>query len=290
MADLRGTKAVVTGAGRGIGKAIAQALSEAGASVALLARNPDEIRAAAEQIRSRGGDATAIVCDVSSRRDVTEAFAHAEREIGPIDLLVNNAAIFGPLEPFSDSDPDAWWRAQEINMRGPILCCRSVLPTMIARRRGRIINIVSGAISVAHFSSYLTSKSALIRFSECLALELKPHNVVVFPMGPGTVRTQMSQEAANSAAGEKWIPWFKSIFEQGLDLPVERPAALVVALASGKYDVLSGLNVWPFDDLDWMLAHKVEIERGKLFTMKIEVPESDEVKRIIAIREKGRTA
>lgn len=288
MVDLSGTKAVVTGAGRGIGKAIALALSEAGASVSLLARTEGEIAEGAEEIRRRGGDATAIVCDVSSRQEIADAFARAEAEHGPTDLLVNNAAIFGPLEPFSDSDPDAWWRAQEVNVFGPALCCRSVLPSMIARRRGRIINIVSGAISVAYFSSYITSKSALIRFSECLALEVKPHDIAVFPMGPGTVRTKMSEASVNSAAGKKWIPWFQNIFDQGLDLPLERPAALAVALASGKYDALSGLNVWPFDDLDWMLAHREEIEREKLFTMKIEVPETDEVKRLIAIREKGR--
>jgi NAD(P)-dependent dehydrogenase (short-subunit alcohol dehydrogenase family) len=221
---------------------------------------------------------------------VREAFARAEAELGPIDLLVNNAAIFGPLEPFAESDPDAWWRAQEVNVFGPVLTCHAVPPSMIERKRGRIINIVTGAISVSYFSSYITSKSALIRFSECLALETKPHGIAVFPMGPGTVKTEMSQWAVNSDQGTKWIPWFKDIFDQGLDLPVERPAALAVALASGKYDALSGLNVWPFDDLDWMLAHREEIEREKLYTMKIASAESDELRRLVAIRDKGRRA
>jgi len=290
MFDLSGANAVVTGAGRGIGRAIALALSEAGASVALLARTDKEIDAVAREIHAKGGVALPVRCDVASQIDVREAFAKVEADLGATDLLVNNAAIFGPLEPFSQSDPGEWWKAQEVNVLGPVLCCHAVLPSMMARRRGRILNIVSGAITVAHFSSYITSKSALIRFTECLAVELKPHNIAVFPMGPGTVRTKMSQESAESAAGQKWIPWFKTIFEQGLDVPIEKSAALALALCSGKYDALSGLNVWPFDDLDWMLAHRDEIARDKLYTMKVEAPESAEVKRLMAIREKGRKA
>ncbi len=289
MVDLTGATAVVTGAGRGIGRAIALALAESGAAVALLARSADEVGNAAAEIHAKGGAALAIQCDVALQGDVREAFARVEAELGAPDLLVNNAAIFGPLEPFSQSEPVEWWKAQEVNVLGPVLCCHAALPSMIARRRGRIVNVVSGAITVAHFSSYITSKSAMIRFTECLALEVKQHNIAVFPMGPGTVRTKMSQESANSAAGQKWIPWFKSIFEQGLDVPIEKSAALAVDLCSGKYDGLSGLNVWPFDDLDWMLAHRDEIDREKLYTMKVEAPESEEVKRLMAIREKGRT-
>ena len=104
-----------------------------------------------------------------------------------------------------------------------------------------------------YFSAYVTSKTALIRFSECLAYELKPHGIAVFAMGPGTVRTAMSEYSLNSPEGRTWLPWFRDIFDEGRDLPPERPAALLVALASGKADILSGRYVYPADDLDRLI-------------------------------------
>jgi NAD(P)-dependent dehydrogenase (short-subunit alcohol dehydrogenase family) len=139
-------------------------------------------------------------------------------------------------------------------------------------RRGRIVNIASGggATMLPYFSAYVTSKTALIRFSECLAFEVKDHGIAVFAMGPGTVHTALSEYSLNSPEGRTWLPWFRDIFEEGRDLPPERPAALLVALASGKANVLSGRYVYPPDDLDRMIEEGREIEAGKLYSLQVQ--------------------
>jgi len=243
---------VVTGAGRGIGRAIARTLADAGASVAVFARTGGELAETVSLITSAGGEASAWTLDVTDEDAVTRAIEEVQARCGPIDLLVNNAAISGPIGPFWESSPADWWRTQDINVRGAILCTHAVIAAMIAHRRGRIINVVSGALPIAYFSAYMTSKSALIRFTECLAIEAKPFGVFVFAMGPGTVRTAMSKHSLNSAEGQRWLPWFRRVFDQGLDLPIERPARLALALASGGHDALAGLTLTPLDDLDSM--------------------------------------
>ena len=202
---------------------------------------------------------------------VTAAFAEIERSLGPIDLLVNNAGVIGPLGPFAQSAVDDWWRAIDVNLRGQILCAHLVLPGMIARRRGRIINIASGggATMLPYFSAYVTSKAALIRFAECLAVEVKPHGIAVFAMGPGTVRTRMSEYSLNSPEGRTWLPWFRDIFTEGRDLPAERPAALLLALASGRADALSGCFLQPSDDLERIIDAAATVQQAKLYTMQV---------------------
>ena len=121
-----------------------------------------------------------------------------------------------------------------------------------------------------YFSAYITSKTALIRFSECLAAEVKEYGISVFAMGPGTVRTAMSEHSLNSPEGKTWLPWFRDIFDEGRDLPPERPAALLMALASGRADALSGRFVYPQDDLDRLVAAAQEIEEKKLYTLQVQ--------------------
>jgi len=161
------------------------------------------------------------------------------------------------------------------------------LPGMIARSKGRIINLVTGVAPFAYFSGYCAGKAALIRFSECLAAEVRPHGVTVFPMGPGTVRTAMSEHSLNSPEGRKWLQWFKRIFDEGLNLPPERPAELVVRLASGRYDALSGLTLNPRDDLDEILARLEEVERDKLYSMRLRTLPNPDAARIEAVRNVG---
>ena len=215
------------------------------------------------------------------------AFAAIEQSFGAIDLLVNNAGVIGPIAPFAETAPDAWWRSVEVNLKGPMLTSRRVVPGMIARGKGRIINLVTGVAPFAYFSGYCAGKAALIRFSECLAAEVRPHGVTVFPMGPGTVRTAMSEHSLNSPEGRKWLPWFKRIFDEGLNLPPERPAELVVRLASGRYDALSGLTLNPRDDLDEILARLEEVERDKLYSMRLRTLPNPDAARIEAVRNVG---
>jgi len=259
---------VVTGAGRGIGRAIALALAAQGARVACLARSRDEID---ETVRLAGSRARAFAADVTDAGQVGNAFALVESELGPVDLLVNNAGLLQPIGPFADTDPMAWWRIQEVNLLGPALCSRAVLPMMIARRKGRIVTVASGAGANAmppYFSGYVVSKTAALRFSECLAQEVKEQGISVFAVGPGTVRTDMSNFSAHSEAGRKWLPWFRAIFDEGRDVGPERAADLIVALALGKADSLSGRYVTVADDLDRLIEESSAIAAGEFRVLR----------------------
>jgi NAD(P)-dependent dehydrogenase (short-subunit alcohol dehydrogenase family) len=252
--------AVVTGGGRGLGRAFSLALATAGWQVAIVMRQAVDI-----------DGARTFIADVTDEVAIGRAVADIERGLGPIDLLVNNAGIIGPLGPFVDSSVADWWRTLEIDLLGQVICAHAVLPGMIARRRGRIVNLCSGggATMFPYFSAYVTAKTALIRFSECLAHEVKERGIAVFAMGPGTVRTAMSEHSLNSPEGKKWLPWFADIFTEGRDLPAERPAELLCQLASGRFDALSGRYLYPADDLEQLRAAVDDIEAGKLYSLQV---------------------
>jgi NAD(P)-dependent dehydrogenase (short-subunit alcohol dehydrogenase family) len=194
-----------------------------------------------------------------------------ERTLGPVDLLVNNAGTMGPLGPIWEADPGDWWHSIEVNLRGPCLCSRALLPGMVERRRGRIINVSTSAatVAVAHMGAYVIAKTALIRFSENLAAELLNSGVLVFTISPGTVRTSMSEHVLESEAGKKWLPWFRKLFDRGRDVPAEKPAQLVVQLASGRADALSGRFIDVSDDLAKLLERLDEVKRDDLYTLRV---------------------
>lgn len=269
---LQGQVALVTGSGRGIGRAIAQALASAGAAVAVVSRSAEELSETVHLVEQDGGRASAFPADVTNAEAIQKAIRAIEQSLGPVDILVNNAGTAKPLAPFAHCDVNEWWQGMEINMLGPVLCSRFVLPGMISRRKGRIINVASGAgaMAMTNFSSYVCSKTALVRFTECLALETKSYGIAVFVIAPGTVKTAMSEYSVNSAEGQKWLPWFKRIFDEGFTVPPERPASLVLELASGRADVLSGRFVSIYDDLDQLLQGSAEVEKRNLHALKVE--------------------
>jgi NAD(P)-dependent dehydrogenase (short-subunit alcohol dehydrogenase family) len=194
-----------------------------------------------------------------------------ERTLGPVDLLVNNAGTVGPLGPMWEADPGDWWHSIEVNLRGPYLCSRALLPGMIERRHGRIINLSTGvaAVAVAHMGAYVVAKTALTRFTENLAAELANSGVRVFAIGPGTVRTAMTEYVLESEAGKKWLPWFRRLFDRGRDVPAERAAQLIVQLAAGRADALSGRFIDVSDDLGKLLGRLEEVERDDLYTLRV---------------------
>jgi NAD(P)-dependent dehydrogenase (short-subunit alcohol dehydrogenase family) len=253
--------ALVTGGGRGIGQGIALRLAKEGWKVAVSARSPDQL---AETARLSGGAIIAITADVSREEDVSAMVARAERELGAIDLLINNAGIGGPMMPFLDASPADWWKTLEVNVRGPYLCCRAVLPGMIARRAGRIINVASGAgtFPVANMSAYVASKTALIRLSEQLAVEMQPHGITVFPIRPGVVRTAMVEEARGAVA------MIQKLLDDGQDVTPDVVADLVLFLASGKADRLSGRLFRVNEDLEEIVRRAAEVEAGNLYVLR----------------------
>jgi NAD(P)-dependent dehydrogenase (short-subunit alcohol dehydrogenase family) len=266
---LDGQVALVTGAGRGIGRAMALALSQAGAAVAVCARSEDEVTAVAREIAARKGRGLAARCDVLHRREVEDIVARVEAALGPVDLLVNNAGRFGPIRPIAATDPDEWWQTLEVNLRGPLYCTRAVLPGMLSRGHGRIVNVSSGAgfAAIPMLSAYAVSKAALYRLSENLAAETRGHGVMVFAVNPGLVRTAMSESALH--CGEPSIErWFKDAFANQEDVSTESAATLVASLASGAADVLSGRYILATDDLAQMVARADEIQEHDLYVLR----------------------
>jgi NAD(P)-dependent dehydrogenase (short-subunit alcohol dehydrogenase family) len=266
---LDGHVALVTGAGRGIGRTIALALSDAGAAVAVCARSDVDVTGVAGEIAGRRGHALAIRCDVTDRREVEGMVATVEEAIGPVDLLVSNAGQFGPVGPLAVTDPDEWWQTLEVNLRGPLYCARAVLPGMLARGHGRVVNVCSGVgfAAIPMLSAYVVSKTALYRLSENLAAETRGQGVTVFAIDPGLVRTAISESALS--CGEPSIEqWFTGAFANQDDVSAEAAATLVVYLASGAADVLSGRNIDVSDDLAQMIARATEIEERDLYVLR----------------------
>jgi NAD(P)-dependent dehydrogenase (short-subunit alcohol dehydrogenase family) len=267
--------ALITGAGRGLGRAFAAALAQHGVKVAVTGRTEAEIQATAQAIRQNGGRAIALAGDVTDRQAVEHTIARAEAELGPIDLLINNAGMLRALGVVADVDADDWWREVEVNVRGPFLYARAVLPGMIARRCGRIINVASGAglDAIPTGSAYCASKAALIRLSETIALETGAYGIATFAIHPGTVRTPMNAYLHDSEVVGRSAPgvqqWFRQLYAEGNDTPIERPVELVLTLASGRADALSGCFLDVRDDIDALIADAGAIQQGERLRMRL---------------------
>jgi 3-oxoacyl-[acyl-carrier protein] reductase len=250
--ELDGQVALVTGGGRGIGRLIARELADAGMRVAVAARTKGQIEETAREI---GG--LAVAADVSKQEDVEAMVATVERELGPVDLLCNNAGV-GPNRALPwEEDPADWWHVFEINVFGAYLCARAVLPGMVERGRGRIVNTGSGASYLPMGggpSAYGASKAALGRFSELLAREVAEFGVAVFTFSPGLVRTEMTEPFGDD------LPW----------TPPELAPRLVRVLAGGRADRLAGRYIHAeHDDLDDLLARINEVERDDLNAIRL---------------------
>jgi NAD(P)-dependent dehydrogenase (short-subunit alcohol dehydrogenase family) len=269
--DLSGQVALVTGGGRGIGRACALALAAAGAIVAVVARTASELAETVTKARAAGGAAFSFPTDVGEPAAVRELMEAVQQQLGPVDLLVNNAGISTPLGPLWEVDPEGWWRCLEVNLRGPMLCSRLLLSDMVARRRGRIINVASGAgtVAIPYLSAYVVSKAALIRLTECLAREGREFGIRVFAIQPGTVRTTMAELVLTSDAGRKWLPWFKDYFDQRQDVPPTVAAQLVLFLASGRGDVLSGRFLDACTDYERLVGQVEEVESEDLLVLRL---------------------
>ena len=259
---LSGQVALVTGGGRGIGRAIAFALADAGAAVAVIARSQTEVGETASAINGGGGRAIGLTADVTDRMGVDASAAEAENLLGPIDILVNNAGVSGSTLPLWETDPDEWWRTIEINLRGPMLFARAVLPSMIRRRSGTIINVGSyagiRATTGGGFGPYATSKAALVRFTDTLAASTDEYNVRIFTISPGLVHTAMTEA----------IDLFQSIPESAWS-PPEAAASLVVRLAANAGTVLNGRFIHVNDDLDELLREAERIKIEGLYTLRL---------------------
>ncbi len=250
--ELEGQVALITGGGRGIGRLIARELADAGMRVAVAARSAGQVEETAREI-----DGLAVTADVSKQEDVEAMTSTVERELGPIDLLVNNAGV-GPSRTLPwEEDPADWWHVFEINVLGAYLCSRAVLRGMVERGRGRIVNTGSGAsyLPLGAPSSYGASKAALGRFGELLAGQVAEFGISVFVISPGLVRTDMTEPFGDDA------PW----------TPPELAPRLVRVLASGRADRLAGRYIHAeHDDIEALIERADEIEQRDLNAIRLQ--------------------
>jgi len=204
--DLAGRVALVTGGGSGLGFAIARGLANAGARVAINGRNFDKLELAKTALAEEGINAHAYAFDVSDEDGVTAGLSALERDLGPVDILVNNAAVNRrqPIEQFSLSD---WRTLQSTNVDGPFLMLRATVPGMKARRRGKVINICSIASDLGRPSivGYAVSKGALKMLTRALAVELAAHNIQVNGIAPGFFKTAMNAPLVADREFSAWV-------------------------------------------------------------------------------------
>jgi 3-hydroxybutyrate dehydrogenase len=195
--------ALVTGGGRGIGRTIALTLSGAGARVAMAARHQADVDLVANEIRERGGQALALNCDVTDPDSVSAAFARVREVLGPVDILVNNAG-YARSASVVDIDEELWAHTLAVNLTGTFRCTRAVLPEMIDRRQGAIVNIAStaGRVGYRYVAAYCAAKHGVVGFTRAVALEVAAKGITVNAICPGFVDTPMT-EASIARIAEK---------------------------------------------------------------------------------------
>jgi NAD(P)-dependent dehydrogenase (short-subunit alcohol dehydrogenase family) len=257
--ELSGSVALVTGGGRGIGRLLALELAAAGAHVGVIARSADELAETARLVEDRGGVASAAVADVTDRPALASGVAALRAVLGPADLLVNNAGIVGPIGPAWEVDATDWWRTMEVNVLGTVLGTQLVLPDMVARRRGRIINLASqaGAHRWPLVSAYSVSKASIAKYSENLARETRRYGISVFSVHPGLLPIGMTEATTGTATPpgpheQRVRAWVEEELRAGRGAAPADAIALLRRVASGELDALSGLHLSVHDDIDAM--------------------------------------
>ena len=196
-----GETAVVTGAAQGIGEAIAWKLGAEGAAVIIADRQAEKAEGVADDLREEGVEALAVDCDVTDRGDTEHMADRAEEEFGGVDILVNNAGV-GSAGSFEDLEPDAWDLVLDVNLTGPYNCSRAVVPGMIERGHGRVINISSMAgrnISYHGAANYTASKWGLIGLTKHMAWDVGEHGITVNAVCPGATETDLTREGTTEA-------------------------------------------------------------------------------------------
>ena len=267
---LDGQVALVTGGGRGIGRAIGEALAAAGARVALAARSGDELAEAVGAVEAAGGVARGWRLDVTDLGAVAGVVEEAEAALGPVTLLVNNAGTAQEPGPLWEADPGDWWRDLEVHVRGAFNCCRAVLPGMVERRRGRVVNIGSliGARDEPYVTAYACAKAAFFRLTGTLAAETAGHGISVLCVSPGLVRTRMVEASLLGEAGRRWRPQIMAVPPEEYT-PAQRTGDLLVRVAAGDADPLSGRFLHAEDDLDQLLADTGRVAAEDLLTLRL---------------------
>jgi NAD(P)-dependent dehydrogenase (short-subunit alcohol dehydrogenase family) len=278
---LSGLNAIITGANQGLGLEIARHYLVAGASVAICARDSGKLEAAAEELRARadsGQKILALACDVSDEAAVGRFTTAAVAELGSIQILVNNAGVYGPKGPSERVDWTEWKRAIEINLYGVVLPTRAIVPHLKQQGRGKIINLSGGGATqpLPMISAYAASKAAVVRLTETLAEELRPHHIDVNAVAPGALNTRLLEEVLNAGSALVGESFFKKALKQRDTggTPLELGASLCVYLASAESDGVTGkLLSAQWDPWRDFALYRDRLLQSDIYTLRRIVPE-----------------
>jgi NAD(P)-dependent dehydrogenase (short-subunit alcohol dehydrogenase family) len=234
--DMSGKTVLITGASRGIGAAAARAFADAGANVALVARSTGDIAEIAGEI---GEKAIAIPCDVSRYGEVQTAIAKTVETFGQLDILINNAGVVAPIGHLQETDPEAWAKTIDINVKGVMHGMHSAMPGMIAQGGGTIINISSGAAHgpVEGWTAYCSSKAAVYMLTRAADKESRDKGIRVLGLSPGTVATEMQREIKESGINPV------SQLDWSVHIPPEWPAQALLWMCTAEADGFLGDDV-----------------------------------------------
>lgn len=270
--ELRGKTTIITGAGRGIGRALALEFSTQGANVVCCARSINEIKETGELIRKKNGRALAIRTDVTQKEEVNNMVRETLKEFGQIDVLFNNAASFRSIGSVWEIEPELWWHDVAVNLQGPMLCTRAVLPYMMAKNQGIIINMSGGGFDrpFPGGTAYGCSKAALMRFTDTLAKELEQNGSSVLCLGmfPGLVRTKTCEYVAEAPRGRKWLPYAKRMLDNNEDRPPEDCARATVKLIRLACPEFNGRLFHVELDIEKIAQYAPQVKEKDLLVMR----------------------
>jgi 3-oxoacyl-[acyl-carrier protein] reductase len=278
---LDGRAAVVTGGSQGFGLAVARALVADGADVLICARDGELVEKAARSLTAEADSRRRVLsvkADVSRPEDAERVVRTAVDAFGRLDVLVNNAGVYGPMGPVEDVDWGDWVRAIEINLMGTVLPCRAALPHMKRAGRGKIINLSGGGATapLPRMSAYAASKAAVVRFTETLAEEVRADGIDVNAVAPGALNTRLLDEVLAAGPAKVGEQFHRKSLQQKDDggAPLERGAALCAFLASAASDGLTGKLISAlWDPWETLPAHVVELASSDVYTLRRIVPE-----------------
>lgn len=278
--DLSGRSAIITGASQGLGREIAEHFVRAGASVLLTARDLallDEVRESLLALAAPGQKVLIEESDVSSTQSCDAVVARGSRDLPGVNILVNNAGVYGPKGAIEDVDWDEWVRAIEINLFGTVYMCRAIIPAMKAAKYGKIVNLSGGGATVPlpRISAYAASKAAVVRMTDTLAEELREWNIDVNAIAPGALNTRLLDEVLQAGPEKVGKEFFERAIKQRDEggAPLEKGAALAVFLASRESDGITGRlisAIW--DDWQNLPSQRDRIARSDVYTLRRIVP------------------
>ena len=266
--------AIITGGVGGIGKPIVRAFLAEGAGVAIADVSQKELDQVVKDLKGEG-DLVGIAADVSKYDDIHNLAEQTLKYFGSIDILVNSAGIQGPIGPLREADIEEWIHCIHVNLIGTVVCCRAILPIMVSKKRGKVINFAGGGANYSrpNFSAYAISKTGIVRLTEILADELKSFNIQVNAVSPGVIKTKMIDEileAGREKAGYEYDQ-LRAKFLKGFDSP-DLVAELVCFLASHDSDWITGKTISAVWDpwKEWQEKGQTELDKDLYVLRRID--------------------